>query len=176
MRHFAICLIAVWIGLAPSESRAQSLEEQQLVMALLRSLNVASITHNREICGYIVRRPDGRLYSTKQSWGGPATCAMAQVPPDHVIVSSWHTHAAWDPNYDNEVPSTIDVEGDMSRGTNGWVATPAGRLWFIDGGRGTSRQICGPNCLPSDPNLGQDGHAEPAKSYTLDALYRRFGP
>ena len=154
---------------------AQSEEETEFVMALLTNLNPQSIQFNREVCGYIVRHPDGRLESTKLSWGTEASCASSPIPPDVVPISSWHTHAAWGRGYDGEVPSTIDVEGDMRFGVNGWVSTPGGRLWFIDGQSGDMRQVCGRDCLPSDPGFFPEEHGPVEKEYTLDELRARFG-
>ena len=156
-------------------AHAQDADEQQFVMALMRSMNRHSITYNREVCGYVLRDQAGRLSSSKSSWGEHDSCAMMDAPAGMRIISSWHTHAAFDPRYDNAVPSTIAVESDVSRHTTGWVATPAGRLWFIDGQTGLMRQVCGENCLPTDPNIVSDPHPKAAKTYTLDQLYRRFG-
>lgn len=69
----------------------------------------------------------------------------------------------------------LDVEGDMSFGVNGWVATPGGRLWFIDGETGSTRQVCGRDCLPSDPNFFAEDYGPVAKEYTFEQLRRRFG-
>ncbi|MEM6609772.1 MAG: DUF4329 domain-containing protein [Pseudomonadota bacterium] len=156
-------------------AHAQSAEETEFATALLTNLNPLSIEFNREVCGFIVRRPDGGLDSTKMSWGTEASCASSPIPPELEPISSWHTHAAWGRGYDGEVPSTIDVEGDMRFGVNGWVATPGGRLWFIDGTTGTMRQVCGRDCLPSDPNFFPEEHGPVEKEYTLDELRRRFG-
>ncbi|WP_071675954.1 DUF4329 domain-containing protein [Nioella nitratireducens] len=153
---------------------AQSVEETELVHALFRSMNPQSIAHNREVCGYVVRSPAGELGISKVSWGSPAACATIPVEPGFTIVSSWHTHAAWAQGYDGEVPSTIDVEGDMQMGVNGWVATPGGRLWFIDGQSGFMYQVCGRECLPTDPGFYPEEHGPVEKRYTLAELRRRF--
>ncbi len=176
MPKMKLALASLFLGLRLGlPAHAQDVDEQQFAMALMQSMNRHSITYNREVCGYILRDQAGRLSSSKSSWGGRDSCAMMDAPAGMRIISSWHTHAAFDPRYDNEVPSTIDVEGDMGRGTNGWVATPAGRLWFIDGQTGVMRQVCGKNCLPADPYVVSEPHPEAAKTYTLDQLYRRFG-
>ncbi|MGV6887751.1 DUF4329 domain-containing protein [Rhodophyticola sp. SM2404] len=156
-------------------ANAQSAEETEFMIALMHSMNPASIQNNREICGHVLRGPNGRMTSSKISWGGPASCASLPIAPGVEVLSSWHTHAAWAPSYDNEVPSTVDVEGDLSRGINGWVGTPGGRLWFINGQTGDMHQVCEEGCLPVDPNIGLDGNAPVAKNYTLEELYTRFG-
>jgi hypothetical protein len=90
-------------------------------------------------------------------------------------VSSWHTHAAWARGYDGEVPSIQDVEGDMSMGVNGWVATPGGRLWFVDGNTGALGRSAGADCLPVDPGFVPEEHGPVPDALSLDGLYQRFG-
>lgn len=141
----------------------------------MQSMNALSVRFNREVCGFVLQLPDGSYDSTKVSWGGHASCASLPLTPGARPVSSWHTHAAWGEGYDGEVPSIQDVEGDMNFGVNGWVATPGGRLWFVDGQTGFMRQVCGRDCLPVDPNFFPEEHGPVQGSYSLDGLYQRFG-
>lgn len=173
-RRAAAMIVALWMVI-PVPGQAQDGHETAFVIGLMESMNALSIRFNREVCGYILRHPDGAHYSTtKASWGGHASCASLAVEDGAAVVSSWHTHAAWVPEYDGEVPSVQDVEGDMQLGVNGWVGTPGGRLWFVDVDTGDIRQVCSLGCLPSDPNFIGDG--DPVrKTYTLDALQQRFG-
>lgn len=179
MRHLTACLtpliLAALLSTVPqAPARAQSAGETAYVMALLRAMNQLSIRFDREVCGFILRDADGAYSSTKVSWGGAASCASLPIAPGVTPVSSWHTHAAWDPAYDGEVPSIQDVEGDMALGVNGWVATPGGRLWVVDGATGAIRQHCDRDCLPSDPDFGADDGPVP-QALTLEGLYARFG-
>lgn len=169
-------ILAVVMSLGLSQgAKAQSTDETEFVTALLTNLNALSVEFNREVCGYVLRRPGGPLEASKVSWGTNASCASLQIPPGYEVVSSWHTHAAWAPGYDGEVPSTIDVEGDMRMGVNGWLSTPGGRLWFINGQTGDMHQVCGRDCLPSDPGFFPEEHGPVEKRYTLHALRTRFG-
>lgn len=165
----AVCLMV------PAPAPAQSGQEAAFVLGLMESMNALSVRFDREVCGYILRHPNGAYSATKASWGGHASCASLPVDKDMEVVSTWHTHAAWSPDYDGEVPSVQDVEGDMHQGTNGWIGTPGGRLWFVDGRTGTTRQFCGLGCLPVDPDFTDDDHAPVLEVYTLDALQDRFG-
>ena len=176
-RAALVLAVLLQVGLGTAPARAQDAAETAFVMALMESMNQLSIRFDREVCGYVLRDPDGRYRSTKVSWGGAASCASLPVGPGVTVVSSWHTHAAWAEGYDNEVPSVQDVEGDMSRGINGWVGTPGGRLWFVDGRTGTMTQTCPQSdyCLPQDPGYVPGVPAPVAKTYTLDELYRRLG-
>jgi hypothetical protein len=160
---------------APVPVAAQSEGETAFVMALMRGMNQLSVRFDREVCGFVLRAEDGRYASTKVSWGGAASCASLPLQPGMVPVSSWHTHAAWARGYDGEVPSIQDVEGDMSMGVNGWVATPGGRLWFVDGRTGALRQVCGRGCLPVDPGFVPEEHGPVPDALSLDGLYGRFG-
>lgn len=175
MARFLTALATVLMLAAPGQIKAQSTAETAYVMALMRSMNALSVRFNREVCGFILRDAQGRYSSTKVSWGGHASCASLPLEDGTAAVSSWHTHAAWGRGYDGEVPSIQDVEGDMRFGVNGWVATPGGRLWFVDGKDGSMRQVCGRDCLPTDPNFFPEEHGPVESYYTLDGLYARFG-
>lgn len=176
MRSLTALLLAAALSVAaPSPLAAQSAGETAYVQALMRAMNQLSVRFNREVCGFVLRDPDGSYSSTKVSWGGGASCASLPLQPGVTPVSSWHTHAAWARGYDGEVPSIQDVEGDMRLGVNGWVATPGGRLWFVDGRTGTVRQICGRGCLPVDPGFVPEEHGPVPEAFSLDSLYARFG-
>jgi hypothetical protein len=152
-------LTAVLILFWPLPSSAQSPEETAYVLGLMRAMNQLSVRFNREVCGFVLRDRTGRYSSTKVSWGGEATCASLPLQPGVTAMSSWHTHAGWDPDYDGEVPSIQDVEGDMTLGVNGWVATPGGRLWFVEGGPARFARSAGagafPPTRPSPPTTGR---------------------
>ncbi len=167
--------LALFVAVAPVGATAQTQQETSFVMGLMESMNALSVRFNREVCGYILSHPNGAFSSTKVSWGGAASCASLPVVDGVVVVSSWHTHAAWDRGYDGEVPSIQDVEGDMRMGVNGWVGTPGGRLWFVEGQTGSIRQVCGRDCLPVDRNFGDEDFGPVGETYTLDGLYARFG-
>ena len=172
MRMIAAFCMGLLLG---SPALAQSAEEAELVVAMFRSMNPQSITHDREVCGYIVENPSGRIEVGKASWGGNASCGTIPPPDGFRVLASWHTHAAWAAGYDNEVPSLIDVEGDMSLGINGWIATPGGRLWYVNGQTGEMHQYCGAQCLPFDPDAQMDTRGPVDKRYTLLQLRARFG-
>ncbi|MFW5655551.1 MAG: DUF4329 domain-containing protein [Roseicyclus sp.] len=176
MSRIASLALAVLLAAGVSKaSHAQSEGETAYVLALMESMNQLSVRFDREVCGFILRNADGRYSSTKVSWGGNASCASLPLEPGASVISSWHTHAAWSRGYDGEVPSILDVEGDMSMGINGWVATPGGRLWHVDGQTGALRQVCGRGCLPVDPHFVAEEHGPVPDRLSLEGLYARFG-
>lgn len=170
-----VSLVATATLLTTSAAQAQDARELAYVRGLMESMNQLSVRFNREVCGFILQDADGNFTSTKVSWGGEASCASLPLEAGQRAVSSWHTHAAWGLGYDGEVPSIQDIEGDMRFGVNGWVATPGGRLWYVNGTTGTMVQACGRDCLPMDPNFYPEEHGPVSETYTLDGLYTRFG-
>lgn len=72
---------------------------------------------------------------------------------------------------DSEVPSEGDLIGDFEEGVNGYVSTPGGRFWHINGQAQQATLICGPECLGVDPNYEADQSV--ARSYTIQQLRRR---
>ena len=59
---------------------------------------------------------------------------------------------------------------DFEEGTNGYVSTPGGRLWFVDGRAREASLICGPRCLTQDPFYVPDRSVE--TSYTLEEPFK----
>lgn len=159
--------LAVGLVLGASPVFAQAAEELALVKRIFAQLQGISISKNREYCGYIGRDAQGRLAFTKAKRGRKGSCTPNDPVELAVVTASYHTHGAYSPNYVNELPSVDDVEGDEAEGVDGWVATPGGRLWYIDTSDMVISQICGVGCLPSDPNfvLGDTGSIEPSYHY-----------
>jgi len=91
------------------------------------------------------------------------------------VTASYHTHGDFDEGYFNEVPSVVDMEGDREFYMNGYVATPGGRLWFIDMQRMVTYQLCGVSCLPSASGFRKNQNDVIAEEYTLDALREKLG-
>lgn len=142
--------------------------------AILVELQPRSFAENREYCGYIGVMPDGQVMATEVTRGDAWSCLSRADESRFVeIVASFHTHAAFDTEADSEVPSVDDVLGDMEEGIDGFVATPGGRLWFIDGVRGVTWQVCGLGCTGQDPNFVVGDAGPIAQRYTLEELERR---
>ncbi len=145
-----------------------------LARKALERVQPRSIAEDREYCGLVVRGPDGALAATVPQRGGPTGCATSlDLPAGVVPVASYHTHAAYAEGYVNELPSPQDVASDMAVGTDGYVATPRGRLWRIDGETGTITLLCGPGCLPADAAAPEDGAFR--RSITRVELDRALG-
>ncbi len=162
--------IALALILAASPVSAQDGAELALAKRVLAELNPISIRENREFCGYIGFDAAGRLTFSQPARGDLESCEPNDPDELKVIVASYHTHAAYAPDYYNELPSAEDVEGDEAEGIDGYVATPGGRLWYIDTGDMVISQICGIGCLPKDPDFVAGDLGIIAPSYEYDEL------
>jgi hypothetical protein len=167
----------IWAALSlflSSPILAQDRAEFTAAREILLQLQPRSFAENREYCGYIGVMSDGRVMATEVTRGDAYSCLSRGDESRFVdIVASFHTHAAFDRTADNEVPSSDDVLGDMDEGVDGYVATPGGRLWYIDGRRGVATQLCGLGCMGQDPNFIAYDAGPIAQRYTLRELRRR---
>lgn len=161
----------VLLALSPGGATAQDAAEVAAARGVLLQLQARSFAENREYCGYIGRMPDGRLTATEVTRGDTWGCLSRGDESRFVeIVASFHTHAGFDRAADSEVPSTHDVIGDMEERVNGYIATPGGRLWFVDWRRGVATQVCGLGCMGQDPNFIPGDSGPIAQRYTLEEL------
>jgi hypothetical protein len=147
--------------------------ERALVLALFTAVQPRSIAKDIEICGYIYRDEAGHLRATAAEDGETETC-MAPWPARGEPLASWHTHGAFNDEMWTEVPSARDLQADNYEGVDGWVATPGGRLWHVDGANMIATLICGPACLPHDPAYEPAASGPVGSRYTLDALLDKF--
>lgn len=120
---------------------------------VLTSLQSQSFEQGREYCGVIYRDSDRRLQHTDPIKGESSTCTFEYTDDwTDMPRASFHTHGKFDPNYDSEIPSLDDLDGDISDKVLGFVSTPGGRFWMIDWNTEMAEMICGEGCLPQDPN------------------------
>ncbi len=153
---------------------AQESDELALVKRIFAQLQPISIEKNREYCGYIGRDAQRRVAFTKARRGRKGTCLPADPDELAVVTASYHTHGAYSSDYVNELPSAEDMEGDEAEGIDGWVATPGGRLWYIDTQDMVTSQVCGLGCLPSDPDFVAGMTGPIAQSYHYQELVHKL--
>lgn len=160
------------LALAPLPALAQPRDELNVVRQVFAQIQPISTARNREYCGYLGFDGLGQLTTTAPVRGRKDECEP-DAPDDFDIVASWHTHAGFDEGAYSEVPSVTDFEADEDEGIDGYLATPGGRLWYIDTTDGVVSQVCGLGCLFQDPDFvpGVEGRIE--RSYTYEDLLRR---
>lgn len=149
------------------------LTERAMATAILTDLQWQSFAENREFCGYIVRDRTETLRIGPISRGVEASCPLPQVPASLDLVASFHTHSTYSPYFQSEFPTVQDMLTDVETGINGFISTPGGRLWYVDGAALVVTQLCGRGCLPQDPNYDPRDDGDVRQIYTLDELRRR---
>lgn len=154
----------------PSDAQAHA-----FARAFLDSIQQPSIADRVEYCGYFYVTGDGSLAATPPRRGTFATCDMPSPRPGSGIYASYHTHGAFGKDYDNEVPSVTDLLSDFDFGLDGYVSTPGGRVWHVDHGTRSTRQVCGRGCVFVDPGFVPVGERAIRASYTLPQLGQRAG-
>ncbi len=156
---------------APPQDTPDDQAVHAFAKAFLDGLQPRSVAQRAEYCGYFYLDADGRMAGTPPRRGTFASCDMPG--PFEGVFASYHTHSAFDPDYDNEVPSETDLLSDFDFGIDGYVSTPGGRVWHVDHGTRTTAQICGLGCVYQDPGFRPVGEAGIRARFTLQQLARR---
>lgn len=172
----ATCLLCLGGVVQAQHVPDPSWEEIDFVTEVFLEIQELSIAKRREYCGYIGRDALGKLVATPAVPGTMASCLpIWPQQREMTVVATYHTHGAFDLGYFNELPSDVDLQGDIALGINGWIATPGGRLWYNDGQAQETRLICGVACLPVSPRFYKGVNGFIAKRYTLEELLRKLG-
>ncbi len=174
MKSVVFAFGVVWGSQAGAQ--AVSFEDEVAVAkSVLGQIQPRSIAENVEYCGVIGLNHAGVLVASIPTRGEVGSC-LADEPSNIVVeTASYHTHGGYSADYINELPSIEDIEGDEADGVVGYIATPAGRLWYNDPDAEEIFQICGSGCLPSDPLFIRGSDGAIFNSYTYDELYEKLG-
>jgi Domain of unknown function (DUF4329) len=156
---FSLAAFSVPVAAQEAATLTISSAEIALVRSHLGRAQKQSFRSNREYCGYLGRTSSGRLVVTRLVPGYRDVCTPPLPQRGVTRVASIHTHGAYDRDVPAEFPTTLDIESDATEGVNGYIATPGGRLWYVDSRARVVHQLCGPGCLPQDPDFhpGDDG-------------------
>jgi RHS repeat-associated protein len=87
-----------------------------------------SIRENREYAGVIYKRKDGKYSYTAPRAGDDASANSGLAPKGTKDVGGYHTHGAYDPNYESEEFSALDKATADVAGTRVYLGTPRGRF------------------------------------------------
>lgn len=147
---------------------------QAFARSQLAAVQQRSFDEGIELCGIIFERSDGTLGASQVRKGSEASCGIAYFDePGMRPLASFHTHGAFNSDYDSEVPSIIDLRNDAATGMDGYVATPGGRFWWVDARGPTAIEVCAAACLPRDPAYQPCPAARPQTRYSFQALAAR---
>lgn len=166
-----LLFLAVAVALGPQpEYTPPPASDIALIKNRLAPLQHLSFAARYEYCGYLGRLPDGTTAFTEMLRGGHNGCTPRMPARGLTLVASLHTHGAYDPNVPAEFPTVLDMESDRREGVNGYISTPGGRLWYIDSHAMIATQLCGPGCLPQDPDFHAGDDGEIAAQYSIRQL------
>ena len=145
-----------------------------LAKQVLATVQPISLQENVEYCGEIGLNARGQIVASGAARGRVNTCKSNESSNIVTVTASYHTHGGFSQNYFNELPSMSDVNADLSEGIDGYVATPGGRIWFVDTTARRVTQICGLGCLPQAANFVEQANGPIQQTYSFDALAQRL--
>lgn len=170
MRKHLRNLICSGLVFAAAPVFAGPKDEIALIKKVFQEIQPGSLARNREYCGYIGFDEDGELVASKARKGRKSSCTPRDPRNIEVIIASYHTHGGYEGHDGYEVPSVDDIESDEAEGIDGYVATPGGRLWYIDTEDMTISLVCGAGCLIQAEGYEPEPDADIRESYTYDEL------
>lgn len=150
---------------------SRTADADAFAIAFLDQMQARSFATGREFCGFFGRDAAGKVRATPPQMGHRERCVPGDEPDDFKPFASYHSHGAFNPAIDSEVPSAFDLVADREEGLQGYISTPGGRVWHSAQGR--ARLLCGPGCIASDPAYDPASHPPIAANYTADELRRR---
>jgi hypothetical protein len=118
------------------DSAERNSQQHAAARSALNKINPTSVKENREYGGYVYRNPDGSYSATDPLRGKPASLELpppaSAAPAGATTTASYHTHAAFDPRYDNENFSLQDLATDIRFNLDGYLGTPMGQFKWHD--------------------------------------------
>ena len=123
-------------GSETQDTNTRAQKQNDAAFDVLNAVNPQSVRVNREFGGWIFINPDGSFSSTTPVRGDFRSVQLPNpsevVPNGSRVTAAYHTHAAFDPNFDNENFSPTDLDLDRDNDIDGYLGTPAGQLKFHD--------------------------------------------
>ena len=174
LKIFSLLLLLVFSHSALSlEIPKAQLEYFKKFISSVQPLSFAS---NREYCGYFGLDNNDNFITTKPQQGGEDYCDLVDIdelPEDFYILFSYHTHGAFSIEADSELPSTMDLQGDIEDQIDGLIVTPGGRIWLNDYQDKIATLVCGPDCVMAAPDFNGALLDPVVDSYSLADLKKR---
>ncbi len=121
-------------GSDSNDSDQRSQTEREAAFLVLNGINPTSVRENREYGGWVYRNQNGTYGSSSPVRGQAASVTLpspsSSTPSGSRITASYHTHAGFDPRFDNENFSPQDLRSDNALGIGGYLATPGGTFQY----------------------------------------------
>jgi hypothetical protein len=123
-------------GSEPQDTNNRAQKQNDAAFDVLNAVNPQSVRVNKEFGGWIFINPDGSFSSTTPVRGDFKSVQLPNpsevIPNGSNITAAYHTHAAFDPKFDNENFSPTDLDLDRENNIDGYLGTPGGQLKFHD--------------------------------------------
>ncbi len=114
-------------GLRPGDCYSTA---KAAAIAAIKDINPTSIKQNIEYSGRIYYNADYNYYSyTDPAKGDFESSPITGWPAGTADSGNYHTHAAYDPNYDSELFSLEDMHFNNAIGNPGYLGTPSGTIY-----------------------------------------------
>ena len=121
-------------GSSSSDSAIRIEDQHAAAKSVLNDINPVSVEQNLEYGGYVYRFSDGSYSTTQPVSGTPVSLTLLNpvfvIPAGTDATAVYHTHAAFDPNYDNENFSPTDLASDREFNLDGYLGTPGGQFKY----------------------------------------------
>lgn len=165
--------LSILFALSFSSAIAQEQAEIDFVIEFFDKLQPISFAQNKEYCGYFGIDENDNFIATKPTKGEEDSCYSDDPPEDFNYFASYHTHGAFSFDADSELPSSTDLDADISEQVDGYISTPGGRIWFNDSVEEIAVMICGRNCTVSDDRYEADANPPVLNEYDMELLLKR---
>ena len=120
-------------GSDSTDSRLRYSTQNEAAYNVVNGINPTSVAQNLEYGGWVYRNPDATFSADEPKKGTVDKVNLGSplnVPSGTTTTASYHTHGAFDPIYDNEHFSAVDVTMNNTWGVDGYLGTPAGYLKY----------------------------------------------
>ena len=122
--------IALSSGSSGSDNAVRLDGQHAAARSALNTINPTSVAQNLEYGGYVYRNADGSYSTTAPISGTPISLELPPIsvatPAGTTTTASYHTHAAFDPRFDNENFSATDISTAVTFRLDGYLGTPMG--------------------------------------------------
>ncbi|MGB6229845.1 MAG: DUF4329 domain-containing protein [Litorimonas sp.] len=152
-------------------------EEIEYVKRVLTPVQEMSLEEGLEFCGFIGLDENGEFATGLTTRGEAHFCepVFNYFDYDFHVLANYHTHGSSSVEHETETPSFVDMYATHLAGQDGYVVTPGGRLWYMDGQAITAELLCGARCMPFDPDHVDDFDFEVGDVFDTDEFEVLYG-
>ena len=115
-------------GSDKADTQIRFTKQHDAAKDVLNKVNPSSVAQNLEYGGWVYQNADATFSATEPVKGtvDSVNIGSPNDVPNGYATASYHTHAAYDPRYDSENFSQVDIAVDNAWRVDGYLATPMG--------------------------------------------------